>query len=92
MAELNAFSFEQILLTDSPQPLSQSMFRNAARAFISCEGLARFRYDGGEPDSAFGHIISDGMTFSLNGELQIKAFSAVCASDIPTIISISYER
>ena len=92
MAELSAFNFEQLLLTDSPQTLSPTMFTNATKAFLTCEGLARFRYDNGIPSSTVGHIMNDGMTLVLNGELQIKGFSAICASNNPTIISISYER
>jgi len=86
-----AFAFEQIAASDSPKKLSESIFSSnqgyATKAFITCDGFVRYRYDSCDPTMELGHIINDGGAICLYG-LQIQSFRFVGTG----VLAISYER
>lgn len=92
MSNMSAFSFEQVRATDEPQSLTASLFKSidgvAERAFVTCEGFARYRYDGVEPSLEVGHPLNDGGFIYLNGSLQIENFRFIGSG----VLAVSYER
>jgi hypothetical protein len=87
-----AFNFEQLSASDKPQKLTESLFLSrdgqAEKAFITCEGFIRYRYDGEEPTEQSGHVLNDGGFIYLSGLLQIQNFRFIGSG----VIAISYER
>lgn len=92
----NAFSFESIQAEDKVKSLTPSIYIEsntpADKAFISCEGEVRWRYDGGDPTSTVGHLMRDGSCLILHGKIQIETFRFINSGNQPAILSISYER
>ena len=92
MAETVAFQFEQIIAKDEPQNLSNKIFQSAEKAFITCEGDCRYRYDGENPTDKIGHLLRDGSYILLTGICQIQSFKFVKTGYGDSTLSISYER
>lgn len=91
MSNLSAFAFEQLVISDKTQVLTPSIFKDATEAYITCEGTCRFRYDGGDVSETEGHLLRDGASLILRGDLHIKRFSCIGIGE-PCVLSISYER
>jgi len=91
MAETSAFQFEKIEATDKPKALSSSLYQGAEKAFLTCEGECRFRYDGQDPTSSEGHHLRDGAHLILKGICQIQSFRFINCGE-PAILQVSYER
>lgn len=91
----SAFAFESIEVGSIAKKLNvlliSSLEGMAEKAFVTCEGTVRYRYDGGEPTSMEGHLLKDGSHLILHGELQMKNFRAISVSE-PAILSVSFER
>lgn len=97
MTNLSAFAFE-ILSSSSTKALhlTYSLYApsegTATRAFITVEGEGRYTYHGEDPTSFEGHLVRDGGSIVLEGELQIKNFRCISTNTEPCRLSISYER
>ena len=95
MSNTTAFSFEQILALDKPQHLTESLFASkdgiAEKAFISVEGEWRVMFHGVDPSLTEGHLLRDGASLTLLGELQIRNFRAL-SLEPHCVLAASYER
>ena len=97
------YDFESITISTSVVGLTESKYkpatqilsntdRPAVRVIITSEGAFRYRYDGGEPTSSIGHVITSGDVVMLVGEFAIKNFKAVRSGVSDAVIRATYER
>ena len=90
MRSLSGFHFEQIDATDEPQGIPKLQ---AEQAFITLYGSpVRYRYDGGEPTSLIGHILSEGMMLRLDSVGQLEKFRFVKMDEKFSQLSITLEK
>ena len=87
----SAFEFETIVASDVSTRLTEKKYVGAEKAFITCEGSIRYRYDDGEPTTVEGHLLSDGFLV-LEGTLNIQRFKFINSGELHSVVSVSYER
>lgn len=67
--------------------------RQAQRAVITVEtAQIRYRYDGGAPTDAVGHILNSGDVVTLIGYAAINQFRAIRTGGTSGVIVVTYER
>lgn len=89
---LNAFDYELVTVGVSVQTLTATKYapagseavrdRGKARAaFITVEGIVRYRIDGTAPTGDEGHELRDGDSLTIVGEHQLRNFKAIRRTD-----------
>ena len=91
------FDFETLTVGNSVASLTASKYHpsgdKADSAFLTLEGAdIRYRYDGGNPTTSAGHLLSDSGYIVLTGQNQMEKFKAIRVGGRDGTLSITYER
>ena len=91
------FAFETITVGNTVAVLTATTYRpsgdQADSAFLTLEGAdIRYRYDGGNPSSSVGHLLSDSGYIVLTGQNQMEKFKAIRVGGRDGTLSVTYER
>jgi len=93
-----AFDFETVTVADSAKALTVATFARTeiegeTIAVITAEGgMMRYRYDGTDPTTTVGHLLSHGDTIRIEGEENITNFRAIRLGTQSGSLSATYER
>jgi len=94
----NAYDYESITVSTSAVGLTGSKYapsgeEAAKRVFITVEsGSIRYRYDGTDPTSSEGHLITEGGYLTITGKSNIEKFKAIRAGTSDAVLRVTYER
>jgi hypothetical protein len=88
-----AFGYESLTITNAVAvPLTQATYDAARQAVITVEGNpVRVRWDGTDPTTAEGHLLSVGDTLTLHFSADIFKFAAI-ATGANATLKVTYSR
>ena len=94
----NAYAFETVTVANAAKALTTTTWRTsgasdaAKKAFISAEGGSmRYRYDGSDPTTTSGHLLSHGDILEVEGEPNMLNFRAIRVGDRSGTLTVTYE-
>lgn len=95
----NAFAHEKLTVVNAVKKFTVATFSSGAdgqghlRAVVSAEGgQMRFRYDGGNPSTTSGHILSHKDDLIVEGSTNVTNFKAIRTGAESGFLSVTYER
>jgi len=92
-----AFNYESITVSNSAVGFTSSKYKtsvhSAQRAFVTVENAQiRYRYDGTNPTTSEGHLLSPGDVLIIEGYDNIKNFKAIRIGSNDATLRVTYEE
>ena len=89
--------FETLTISNAAKSLTSSKYVNSAgnatRAFLTLAGgEVRYRYDGSDPTSSVGHVLSSGGFLVIEGQNQMSMIRFIRTGSSDGTASLTYER
>jgi len=92
----DGFAFETVSIADTAIGFTSATYGATGsphlRAVVTAlGGVMRYRYDGGNPTSTVGHLLSHGDMIIVEGGVNVSKFRAIRAGTQNGILSVTYE-
>lgn len=88
-----AFGYEALTVADTAVGVTFAQASDAERMIATVEtAQVRYRYDGGSPTAADGHLAEVGDVIVIEGSGNITAFRAIRTGGTSGVLRITFER